>query len=140
MKKLKRRVLSMLVLAAILVPMVALVAFAGSPRQDFNFTWSGASGSKFSRGYKTDVGDSSGYYAQANVTGGEFGSSQVTMWVERPDGTDVTVDYTVSTLGTKYFYYFDSAFSSSEAGRSVSLDLGAHSNGLVQGFGGYWWP
>ncbi len=30
MKQLKRRVLSMLVLAAILVPMVALVAFAGS--------------------------------------------------------------------------------------------------------------
>lgn len=140
MKKLKYRVLSMLVLAAILVPMVALVAFAGSPRQNFNFTWGGTSGSKYERGYKTDVGDSSGYYAQANITGGEFGGGQVTMWVERPDGTDVTVDYTVSTLGTKYFYYFDSAFSSSEAGRSVPLDLSAHSNGMVQGFGGYWWP
>ncbi len=140
MKKLKRRVLSMLVLAAILVPMVALVAFAGSPRQSFNFTWSGAPGSKFSRGYKTDVGDSSGYYAQADINWGEFGGGWVTMWVERPDGTDVTVDYVVSTLGTKYFYYFDSAFSSSEAGENVSLDLSAHSNGMVQGFGGYWWP
>lgn len=140
MKTLKRRVLSMLVLTAILLPMVALVAFAGSPKQNFNFTWNGASSSQFCRGYKTDVGDSSGYYAQADITGGEFGGGQVTMWVERPDGTDVTVDYVVSTLGTKYFYYFDSAFSSSEAGRRVSLDLGAHSNGMVQGFGGYWWP
>ena len=90
MKQLKRRVLSVLVLAAILVPMIALVAFAGSPKQSFNFTWNGATGSKFSRGYKTDVGDSSGYYAQANITGGEFGGSTVSMWVERPDGTDVT--------------------------------------------------
>lgn len=32
MKQLKRRVLSVLVLAAILVPMIALVAFAGSPK------------------------------------------------------------------------------------------------------------
>lgn len=140
MKQLKRRILSVLILAAILVPMIALVAFAGSPKQPFNFTWSGASGSKFSRGSKTDVGDSSGYYAQANVTGGEFGGGHATMWVERWDGTDLTVDYTVSTLGTKYLYYFDSAFKSSEVGVTVSVYLGAHSNGLVQGFGGYWWP
>ena len=100
MKQLKRRVLSMLVLAAILVPMVALVAFAGSPEQVFNFTWSGATGRRYSRGNKTDVGDSSGYYAQANITGGEFGGGQATMWVERPDGTDVTIDYTVSYVGT----------------------------------------
>ena len=93
MKQLKRRVLSMLVLAAILVPMVALVAFAGSPEQVFNFTWSGATGRRYSRGNKTDVGDSSGYYAQANITGGEFGGGQATMWVERPDGTDA-VSYT----------------------------------------------
>ena len=32
------------------------------------------------------------------------------LWVERPDGTDVTIDYTVSYVGTKYFYYFDDAF------------------------------
>ncbi|MFR8335138.1 MAG: hypothetical protein ACLU9S_24465 [Oscillospiraceae bacterium] len=50
MKQLKRRVLSILVLAAILVPMIALVAFAGSPKQSFNFTWNGATASKFSRG------------------------------------------------------------------------------------------
>lgn len=90
MRQLKRRVLSMLVLAAILVPMIALVAFAGSPKQQFNFTWGSSAGSKYSRGYKTDVGDSSGYYAQADITGGEFGGGSVFMWVERPDGTDVT--------------------------------------------------
>lgn len=63
MKQLKHRVLSMLVLAAILVPMVTLGVFAGSRQQPFNFTWSGATASKFSRGNKTDVGDSSAYYA-----------------------------------------------------------------------------
>lgn len=141
MKQLKRRVLSVLVLAAILVPMIALVAFAGSPKQSFNFTWNGATGSKFSRGYKTDVGDSSGYYAQANITGGEFGGSTVSMWVERPDGTDVTTDYYgIGSLGTRYFYYFDDAFKAGETGKTVYLDLSAHSNGMVQGFGGYWWP
>ena len=140
MKQLKRRVLSMLVLAAILVPMVALVAFAGSPEQVFNFTWSGTTGRRYSRGNKTDVGDSSGYYAQANITGGEFGGGQATMWAERPDGTDVTIDYTVSYVGTKYFYYFDDAFYEGEEGAIVPLDLGAYSNGMVQGFGGKWWP
>ncbi len=33
------------------------------------------------------------------------------MWVERPDGTDVTADYYgIGSLGTRYFYYFDDAF------------------------------
>ena len=81
-----------------------------------------------------------GYYAQANITGGEFGGGQATMWVERPDGTDVTIDYTVSYVGTKYFYYFDDAFYEGEKGMTVPLDLGAYSNGMVQGFGGKWWP
>ena len=141
MKQLKHRVLSMLVLAAILVPMVTLGVFAGSRQQPFNFTWSGATASKFSRGNKTDVGDSSAYYAQANITGGEFGGGTVSMWVERPDGTDVTADYYgIGSLGSRYFYYFDDAFRSTEVREEVPLDLSAHSNGMVQGFGGYWWP
>ena len=49
MKQLKRRVLSMLVLAAILVPMVALVAFAGSPEQVCNCTRSGTGQEIFQR-------------------------------------------------------------------------------------------
>ena len=77
-------------------------------------------------GVKTDVGDSSGYYAQANITGGEFGGSVVSMWVERPDGTDVTEDYYgIGSLGTRYFYYFDDAFKASETGKTVYLDLSA---------------
>ena len=56
-------------------------------------------------------------------------------------GTDVTADYYgIGSLGTRYFYYFDDAFRSSEVGKKVPLDLSAHSNGMVQGFGGYWWP
>lgn len=87
------------------------------------------------------MGDGSAYYAQANITGGEFGWGTVSMWVERPDGTDVTADYYgIGSLGTRYFYYFDDAFRSSEVGEKVPLDLSAHSNGMVQGFGGYWWP
>lgn len=40
------------------------------------------------------------------------------MWVERPDGTDVTADYYgIGSLGTRYFYYFDDAFRSSEVGK-----------------------
>ncbi|MFR8335139.1 MAG: hypothetical protein ACLU9S_24470 [Oscillospiraceae bacterium] len=72
----------------------------------------------------------------ANLSGGV-----VSMWVERPDGTDVTEDYYgIGSLGTRYFYYFDDAFKASETGKTVYLDLSAHSNGMVQGFGGYWWP
>lgn len=141
MKQLKHRVLSMLVLAAILVPMVALVAFAGSPRANFNFTFSGETGSRFSRAKKTDIGEDSGTYAQVNITGGEFGHSVVSMWVERVDGTDLTEDYYgIGSLGTRYFYYFTNAFYESEKGTTLYVDLGAHSNGMVQGFGGYWWP
>ena len=63
------------------------------------------------------------------------------MWVERPDGTDVTADYYgIGSLGTRYFYYFDDAFRSSEVGKEVPSDRSVHSNGMVQGFGGYWWP
>ena len=83
----------------------------------------------------------------ALVLGSSFTDSSVpnfcvvSMWVERPDGTDVTEDYYgIGSLGTRYFYYFDDAFKASETGKTVYLDLSAHSNGMVQGFGGYWWP
>ncbi len=44
------------------------------------------------------------------------------MWVERPDGTDVTEDYYgIGSLGTRYFYYFDDAFKASETGKNGLL-------------------
>lgn len=140
-RTLKTRVLSMLALTAILLPVVALVAYAGSPAQSFNFTWSGSAGTKYQRGYKTDVGSSSGYYAQANISStAAFGGSGVAMWVERVSGTHLTSSIYVSSSGSKYMYYYDDAFSSAEAGTTVYMDLSARSSGMVQGFGGTWWP
>lgn len=140
-RKLRKRALSTLVLMGILLPVVALVAYAGSPAQSFNFTWSGSSGTKYQRGYKTDVGSSSGYYAQANIaSSAAFGGSGVDMWVERVNGTHLTSTIYVSTSGSKYLYYYDNAFSAAEAGSTVYMDLSAYSSGMVQGFGGTWWP
>ena len=64
---LRRRLMSLLTLALILIPMGVLVVYAGSESKEFIFNFGTSAATDSSRAYKSDVGSSSGYYAQANV-------------------------------------------------------------------------
>ncbi len=81
--KLRRKVASLLTLALVLVPMMALIAYAGSDSSNFSFSFGSAAGVDYDRAYKSDVGSSSGYYAQANVNSVGFNGGSVTMCVEK---------------------------------------------------------
>ena len=102
--KLRRKVASLLTLALVLVPMMALIAYAGSDSSNFSFSFGSAAGVDYDRAYKSDVGSSSGYYAQANVNSVGFNGGSVTMCVEKTNGTRITNMETVTSTGTVYFY------------------------------------
>ena len=132
--KLRRKVVSLLTLALVLVPMMALIAYAGSDAANFSFSFGSAAG--VDRAYKSDVGSSSGYYAQANVNSVGFNGGSVTMCVEKTNGTRITNMETVTSTGTVYFYYDTGSLTYNTY---VDLTARVHS-GIPGGCSGVWWP
>ena len=134
--KLRRKVVSLLTVALVLVPMMALIAYAGSDAANFSFSFGSAAGVDYDRAYKSDVGSSSGYYAQANVNSVGFNGGSVTMCVEKTNGTRITNMETVTSTGTVYFYYDTGSLTYNTY---VDLTARVHS-GIPGGCSGVWWP
>ena len=132
----RRKVVSLLTLALVLVPMMALIAYAGSDAANFSFSFGSAAGVDYDRAYKSDVGSSSGYYAQANVNSVGFNGGSVTMCVEKTNGTRITNMETVTSTGTVYFYYDTGSLTYNTY---VDLTARVHS-GIPGGCSGVWWP
>ena len=134
-RKFRPRVVSLLTLLLILVPMVALAVYA-SAANAFDFSFKGAAGSDYDRAYKSDVGSSSGYYAQVNVTGAYLSGGSVSMWVERTNGTRVTDNVSVTGECTRYLYYYTGSLAT-----NAYVDLTATlASGNGGGMSGIWWP
>lgn len=103
----------------------------------FSFNFNGNAGTVYDRNTKTDSLDPAPAYV--NITFAEFGGNSVMMWIERPNGIDLTPDYTgIHSTGVRYFTYLDGVFDSGE--RQTDLDLSCRSYGIVQGLGGTWLP
>ena len=136
-RKFRGRVVSLLTLLLILVPMVALAVYARSSSYTFSLNFNGATGTDYDRAYKSDVGSSSGYYAQANVTGAYLNGGRVSMWVETTSGTHVTDSVSVTGECTRYMYYYTGSLSG-----NCYVDLTATFNSSATGGGctGIWWP
>lgn len=134
--KLRRRLVSLLTLALILIPMGVLVVYAGSESKEFIFNFGTSAATDSSRAYKSDVGSSSGYYAQANVNSAYMNGGSVTMWVRKVNGTRVTDSQVFRGTGTGYFYYYTGSLTT-----NAYVDLfGAVSSGIPGGCSGIWWP
>lgn len=135
-RKFRRKVVSLLTLALMLAPMAALAVYARSAAYDFDLTFNHVGDTDYDRAYKTDVGGSSGHYAQANVSSAYFGGNgSATMWVANTSGTRITGSAS-ATEGTKYFYYATGAL----AGNAY-VDLTATlTSGSGGGCSGVWWP
>ena len=65
---LRRRLMSLLTLALILIPMGVLVVYAGSESKEFIFNFGTSAATDSSRAYKSDVGSSSGYYFTGSLS------------------------------------------------------------------------
>lgn len=134
--KLRRKVVSLLTLAVVLVPMMALIAYAGSAAANFSFIFGSTAAVDYDRAYKSDVGSSSGYYAQANVNSAGFNGGSITMCVEKTNGTRITNMETVSGTGSVYLYYETGSLT-----YNTYVDLTARvSSGVPGGCSGVWWP
>ena len=134
--KLRRRLVSLLTLALILIPMGVLVAYAGSDSSNFSFSLGSAAAKDTSRAYKSDVGSSSGYYAQANVNSAYMNGGSIVMYVAKTDGRKITNNQTFHGNGTGYFYYSTGSLSN-----NTDLDLTATvGTGIPGGCSGIWWP
>lgn len=135
-RKFRRRVVSLLTLVLILVPMVALAVYAGSSSSEFSFSFNYVNDTDYDRAYKSDVGSSSGYYAQVNVTGAYLSGGNVSMWVERTNGKRVTDNVSVTGECTRYLYYYTGSLAT-----NAYVDLTATlSSGNGGGMSGIWWP
>lgn len=105
-KSMKKRLISLLTLALLLVPMFVLTTYAvSSPKKPFYFIFNGTSGVKRQEGTKTDLGESTAGAAGVTVTTAELGAGRCTISIE--DGMQVTITgtATVSGKGSYPLYY-----------------------------------
>lgn len=86
----KHRLTSIISLVLILIPILALTAYASSPKKEYSFSFNGASGSQSIRAQKTDVGESTDGAAGISILGANFGSGSVRFWVNGPSGYTIT--------------------------------------------------
>ena len=106
------------------------------PAANFSFIFGSTAAVDYDRAYKSDVGSSSGYYAQANVNSAGFNGGSITMCVEKTNGTRITNMETVSGTGSVYLYYETGSLT-----YNTYVDLTARvSSGVPGGCSGVWWP
>lgn len=104
MKKLRngRRVLVAIMLVAILIPMLAMSAYASS-KYSYNFAFNFNGGTKYCYGSKTDTG----YSAGASILGSNFNGGSVRFQLQRSGGSDLsywTGWYSGNGNHTLYYY------------------------------------
>lgn len=98
MKKTRKRVRLMALMALAVVTLLTTVAIAGSPGRRFSFTFDGNGLPSPQSGQKTDAGESTGNYASARVSG-IGGISYAHLWVKTPSGMVCTDDQYVDSAG-----------------------------------------
>lgn len=105
-KSVKKRLLSLLTLALLLVPMFVLTTYAASSYQySFDFSFNGTSGVKRQEGTKTDLGESTAGAAGVTVTTAELGAGKCTISIENEMQVTITGTATVSGKGSYPLYY-----------------------------------
>lgn len=98
MKKTRKRVRLMALMALAVVTLLTTVAIAGSPGRTFKFTFDSNGLPAPQGGLKTDAGEATGNYASARVSG-IGGVAYAYLWVTTPDGTVCTNDKYVGSAG-----------------------------------------
>ena len=140
-----RRAVSLLALTLMLVPMFLLVAYASSSAP-FNFTFGTTAATQRTSAYKDDVGDTSGYYAQADIESAYFNGGSIYMWVENYDYDSVAIRDYATRARTVYLYYGDSVDVAQNRVDTVLTSDGtvrlvaSVRSGSPGGCSGKWWP
>ncbi len=85
-----RSILAMCILVALLIPMLALTAYA-SEKEPYYYYFKDGFTPKAVSGTKDDVGDpdGSGKFAGVSILGGQFNDARVRYWLLGPDGSQV---------------------------------------------------
>lgn len=127
--KIRKRMLSMLLVVVICIPMLTLAAYA-SHAQNFNFA--------FSAGVTKSAGnrETLDYDAQVNIESSLFSGGAVKMFVAKTNGTAIslTSSNAIYGNGTYYLYYTDMTTTG-----NVNLCATIYS-GTPRGCSGHWYP
>lgn len=133
MKKTKKRVRSVALLALAVVTLLTTVAIAGSPGRTFSFTFNSNGLPAPQSGLKTDAGEATGNYASARVSG-IGGVAYAYLWVTTPGGVVCTNDKYVGSAGLYELPY-------TKAVTNGTLYLRASSPSVSGGgMNGTWYP
>lgn len=133
MKKTRKRVRLMALMALAVVTLLTTVAIAGSPGRVFSFIFDGNGLPAPQSGLKTDAGEPTGNYASIRVSG-MGGVRYAYLWVTTAGGTVCTADQYVESTGLYELSY-------TKAVTNGTLYLRA-SSPFVSGGGmnGTWYP
>lgn len=133
----KKRLISLLTLALLLVPMFVLTTYAvSSPKTPFYFVFNGASGVKRQAGTKTDLGESTAGAAGVTVTTAELGAGTCTISIENQQQVTITGPRTVPGKGS-YTLYYKIALPPSG---SMDVKFACFAQETVQALGGQFQP
>lgn len=136
-KSMKKRLISLLTLALLLVPMFVLTTYAASsPKTNFNFVFNGTGGVKRQAGTKTDLGESTAGAAGVTVTTAELGAGRCTISIEDRMQVTITGTARVSGKGSYPLYYKQGLGDSG----SMNVFFACYAEKTVQALAGYFQP
>lgn len=105
-KNMKKRIGSLLVSVAILIPLLAMAVYASSDKVAFTFNFNGADTTMKKSATKTDIGESTAGSAGVTISNADFGAGSVSIWVENSSGQDITnIRSGINRTGTYTLYY-----------------------------------
>lgn len=135
-KSVKKRLLSLLTLALLLVPMFVLTTYAASSYQySFDFSFNGTSGVKRAQGTKTDMSQKT---ASVTVSTAQLGAGNCTIYMENEKYARITGTRTVTGTGSYTLSYYEASLS--PEGKYMDVSLTCYAQETVQALAGYFQP
>lgn len=135
-RSVKKRLISLLTLALVLVPMFALTAFAASSFQyPFNFVFNGTSGTRRAQGTKTDMTQTT---ASISVNTAQLGAGSCTIYMADENYVRITGIKAVGGTGSYTLSYTKDKLP--PVGSYLDVNFTCNAQETVQALAGYFRP
>lgn len=137
-KSMKKRIVSLLVSVAILIPLLMVAAYASSPKKSFTFNFNGESTTQYQFALKTELGEPTYDNAGVTISYADFGAGSVDMWLQGPTGKSLSskTKY-INQTGTLTLYYWVDELPTSGL---MQVALCCYARAFVQTVGGTFQP
>lgn len=119
-----QRVLTAILLVAVLIPILAMVAYA-SDKYSYDYTFSTSGGTKYCYGTKTDTGYSG---AVSVKDGSTFSGGELYFQLQRKNGSDLSYESGPFSQVDNYYLYY---YSNVDLSESIDVRLRFRATGAM---------